>query len=146
MLGSLGAPAFASLMALVTMGAPPNETGRVLAGLSVLESLAVALRNPVFFPLFQATLERAPGAIWWLAAVSCEGMRVNAMLILFVTRQSMRCAMCSWSPYVRGNTFIRPLLVLNTFVMLYIVFMSFSRKPMLSGKRKGTPARSIKSM
>lgn len=62
------------MQALVTLAAPPGEVGRVLAGFSVLESLAVALRSPVFYPLFSATLETLPGAIWWLAAVSTPSL------------------------------------------------------------------------
>lgn len=57
------------MQALITLAAPPGEMGRVLAGLSVLESLAVALRSPMFVPLFNATLEKVPGAVWWLSAV-----------------------------------------------------------------------------
>lgn len=72
------------MQALVTISAPQDEMGRVLAGLSVLESLAVALRNPVFFPLFQATLERMPGAIFGLAAVRLlhQVLKTNGMLTL----------------------------------------------------------------
>lgn len=68
--GAFGAPAGPSMQALLTLAAPPGETGRVLAGLSILQSAAVALRGPVLVSLFNATLEKAPGAIWWLSAVS----------------------------------------------------------------------------
>ena len=69
-ISSLGAPAGPSIQALLTLAAPPGEIGRVLAGLSVVQSGAVALRSPVFNPLFNATLEKMPGAIWWMSAVS----------------------------------------------------------------------------
>lgn len=67
-LSAFGAPAGPSMQALLTLAAPPDEVGRVLAGLGVLQSVAVALRGPVFVPVFNATLTRAPGAIWCMAA------------------------------------------------------------------------------
>ncbi|GJE91947.1 MFS general substrate transporter [Phanerochaete sordida] len=65
---SFGAPAGPSMQALLTLAAPPGEVGRVLAGLSILQSAAAAVRGPIFAPLFNATIEKAPGAIWWVAA------------------------------------------------------------------------------
>ncbi|EKM49728.1 uncharacterized protein PHACADRAFT_265378 [Phanerochaete carnosa HHB-10118-sp] len=81
-MSSLSAPAGPSMQALVTLAAPPGEIGRVLAGLSILQSAAVALRGPVFVPLFNATLEKAPGAIWWLSAL----MLTLCSLVAFALR------------------------------------------------------------
>ncbi|EKM49729.1 uncharacterized protein PHACADRAFT_154268 [Phanerochaete carnosa HHB-10118-sp] len=80
--GAFGAPAGPSMQALVTLAAPPGETGRVLAGLSILQSAAVALRGPVLVSLFNATLVKAPGAIWWLSAL----MLILSSLVAFGLR------------------------------------------------------------
>ena len=62
----------------------------MLAGLSILQSAATAFRGPIFAPLFNATVEKAPGAIWWVAAVSVRqghderGLTVSWQLILML--------------------------------------------------------------
>ena len=70
--GSLGAAGGPSLQTLVTLAAAPEEMGRILAGKSAIESAAAALRSPLFFAVYNATLESMPGAIWLLGAVCIE--------------------------------------------------------------------------
>jgi len=57
-----------SLRALVTLAVTPAEFGRVLAGFSVIESIAVALRTPLLFGLYTATLSGAPNVVWRFGA------------------------------------------------------------------------------
>ena len=71
-IGSLGSPAGPSLQALVTLAASPDELGRILAGFSVLESAAVAVRSPTLFALYSVTLEVLPQAVWLVATVSAK--------------------------------------------------------------------------
>jgi len=69
MIGSLGSPGYPSLQALTTMASPPAKLGRVLAAMSIIESAAFALLNPLVFGLYNVTLELWPGAVWWFSAV-----------------------------------------------------------------------------
>ncbi|KAI0792113.1 major facilitator superfamily domain-containing protein [Abortiporus biennis] len=66
--GSFGAPAGPSLQALITLATSPQSLGRVLAGVSVIESLAVALRSPILFTIYNLTLEKLPITVWIFAA------------------------------------------------------------------------------
>ncbi len=68
--GSLGAAAGPSLQALLTLAAPPEGFGRVLAGFSILELAATALSGPIMFGLYNATVEVMPGLVWLVSAVS----------------------------------------------------------------------------
>lgn len=82
--GALGAPGGPSLQSLVTLAAPPDQVGRALAGKSMLESTAAALRGPLFYALYDATLDTMPGAIWLLATVSLLSFFFFARLPLLV--------------------------------------------------------------
>ncbi|OBZ74388.1 Importin-13 [Grifola frondosa] len=80
--GAFGAPAGPSLQALVTLAAPRDQLGRVLAGFSVLESAAIALRNPVLFALYGATLETCPGVVWWITTNMRASPYLNVLMQL----------------------------------------------------------------
>ncbi|EKM49725.1 uncharacterized protein PHACADRAFT_33288 [Phanerochaete carnosa HHB-10118-sp] len=78
---SFGTLAVPFMQALLTLAAPPGATGRVLAGLSILQSAAIALRGLVFVTLFDVTLEKASGAVWWLSAVSVDKRPVESLIL-----------------------------------------------------------------
>ena len=72
LLFGLGVAAGPSLWSLITLAASPSELGRVIAGISALNAVATALRDPVFHALFSATLATMPGSLWLFASVSSQ--------------------------------------------------------------------------
>lgn len=71
MIGGIGASATPSVQSLVTMVTSDADLGQVLAALTIVEGTVLAIRNPVLFGIYNATLGGPwDGAVWWCSAVS----------------------------------------------------------------------------
>ncbi|KAI0075084.1 MFS general substrate transporter [Panus rudis PR-1116 ss-1] len=105
-LGSLGAPATPSLQALVTLAAPSSEIGRILAGFSIIECAGVALRNPIMFGIYGATLRVAPRTIWFVASglfMFCAIVVIALRPARFVTKNSAAAERAPQQPQNDGD-------------------------------------------
>lgn len=82
-IGALGAPAVPSLQSLLTMITPDEDLGQVLAALTIVEGVVLAIRNPLLFAVYEETLQTADGTVWWLAAVSHDLLPRGAAYFLY---------------------------------------------------------------
>lgn len=69
-IGSLGAPAGPSIIALLTLVSSPDEFGRMIAGVAMIEAAATVVRDPTLFAVYAMTLDTFPSSVWYLTSVN----------------------------------------------------------------------------